>query len=52
MVVDCLVRVARRASFAPPNGDGSITVPLKFRSDRAPREAGAQPTASASSRHD
>jgi hypothetical protein len=47
MVLDCLVRVARRGSFAPPTGDGSIVVPLKFRSDRA---EGAEPTASRSSR--
>jgi hypothetical protein len=48
-VLDCLVRVARRGSFAPPTGDGSIVVPLKFRSDRV---EGAQPTASRSSRRD
>jgi hypothetical protein len=35
MVLDCLVRVARRGSFAPPTGDGNVIVPLKFRSDRA-----------------
>src|SRR5713101_8887858 len=34
MVVDCLVRVARRGSFAPPTGDGNIVVPIKLSSDR------------------
>jgi hypothetical protein len=32
MVVDCLVRVARRGSFA--GGAGSVVVPISFRSDR------------------
>jgi hypothetical protein len=44
MVVECLVRVARRGSFAPPTGDGNIVVPIKFTSDRqagAPKEATA-----------
>jgi hypothetical protein len=44
MVVECLVRVARRGSFAPPIGDGNIVVPIKFTSDRqagAPNEATA-----------
>jgi hypothetical protein len=49
MVLDCLVRVARRASFGPSSG-GSIVVPLKFRSDRA-LEPGARPTASRANRH-
>jgi hypothetical protein len=49
MVVDCLVRVARRASFAPAGGNASVVVPLTFRSDRA-TESGAQRTASRSSR--
>src|SRR5689334_17752540 len=35
MVVECLVKVARRASFAPPmGGEGSIEVPIRFASDR------------------
>jgi hypothetical protein len=49
MVLDCLVRVARRASFAPPTGEAAVVVPLTFRSDRAV-EAGPQRTASRSSR--
>jgi len=49
MVLDCLARVARRGTFAPPTGDGTVFVPLKFRSDRA-LEAGAQPAASTASR--
>jgi hypothetical protein len=40
MVVDCLVRVARRGSFAP-SGGASIVVPISFRSDRE-REASTQ----------
>jgi hypothetical protein len=51
MVLDCLVRVARRGSFAPPIGDGNVIVPLRFRSDRA-IEAGAQPASSRSSARD
>jgi hypothetical protein len=43
MVIDCLARVARRGTFARPTGDGTVTIPLKFRSDRA-LEA-AQPAA-------
>jgi hypothetical protein len=43
MVIECLSRVARRGTFAPPTGDGTVVVPLKFRSDRA-LEA-AQPAA-------
>ena len=35
MVLDCLVKVARRGSFARPTGDGNVVVPLVFRSDRA-----------------
>jgi hypothetical protein len=34
MVVDCLVRIARRGEFAPPTGDGNIIVPIKLTSDR------------------
>jgi hypothetical protein len=35
MVVDCLVRVARRGSFAPrTSSDGNIVVPMKFGTDR------------------
>src|SRR5260221_5707898 len=34
MVVDCLVRVARRGSFARPAGDGNIVVPINLTSDR------------------
>jgi hypothetical protein len=49
MVIDCLVRVARRGTFARPTGDGTVTVPLKFRSDRA-LEA-AQPAALTSGKH-
>ena len=51
MVLDCLVRVAGRGSFAPPTGDGNVIVPLKFRSDRA-LDAGAHPAASRSSARD
>ena len=42
MVVECLVRVARRASFSPPmGGEGHIEVPIKFGSDRQIEAANA-----------
>ncbi|SRR6266498_2559174 len=42
MVVDCLVRVARRGSFAPrTSSDGNIVVPMKFGSDRDHEAAAA-----------
>ncbi len=42
MVVDCLVRVARRGSFAPrTSADGNIVVPMKFGSDRESEAAAA-----------
>jgi hypothetical protein len=47
MVLECLARVARRGTFAPPTGDGNVIVPLSFRSDRAV-EAGARPAAARS----
>jgi hypothetical protein len=35
MVIDCLVKVARRGSFMPRTStDGSIIVPIKLGSDR------------------
>jgi TonB family protein len=35
MVLDCLVAVVRRESFAPPaGGSGTVTIPLNFGSDQ------------------
>jgi hypothetical protein len=37
MVLECLVRTARRASFPPSGSVASVVIPLTFRSDRSKR---------------
>jgi len=53
MVVDCLVGVARRGSFAPSAGnEGPIEIPIAFTSEGTALDAGTATDSSSSHKHD